>query len=450
MAKAVDVSEIMGKQPFGAFHVRIIALCLFVQFLDGFDQQALAYAAPTLALAWNIKPADLGWVFGFQAFGTGLGSALLGPLADIVGRKKILVLSVAIFGVLSLGTVLLTSVDQLLILRTATGFGLGASLPLTFVIANEFAPMANRARMVAAMACGFAIGGGTGGLLQSVMLPYWQGIFYIGGVVPLVLAVALVVFLPESVRFLAMKGDRQDEVAAILKSVDMELDFPPGTDFSTHTEPRRQGFRPAQLFTEKRASITILLWLTYLVTLTSLNTLNNWLPFALTRVGLFPQIAARITTLFQFGGIAGVLALGWIADRVGYPRVLITAFSFLAIFVAVTGAADGSAVLLSVTVAGMGFCLVGANNTLNAFATTLYPTDIRATGVSWAGSFGRFLSGFGPMVGGFLIANLPIQPVFVIFALPAVCGVFFMLALLQLRRWSLPEKAANVRARIRV
>src|SRR4029077_17946741 len=97
---------------------------------------------------------------------------------------------VTLFGLLSLCTVLLTSVDQLLILRPLTGFGLGAALPLTFVIADEFAHARLRARMIAAMACGFAVGAASGGLLQAEMLPYfgWQGVFFIGGGLAVILA----------------------------------------------------------------------------------------------------------------------------------------------------------------------------------------------------------------------------------------------------------------------
>ncbi len=130
-----------------------------------------------------MSPRDLGPVFSWGAVGTGIGSICMGLLADIWGRKKIIIASVAVFGLLSLCTVLVTSIDQLLILRPLTGFGLGAALPLTFVMANEFAPARIRARMVAAMACGFAIGAASGGLLQAEMVPYfgWQGIFFIGG-----------------------------------------------------------------------------------------------------------------------------------------------------------------------------------------------------------------------------------------------------------------------------
>jgi AAHS family 4-hydroxybenzoate transporter-like MFS transporter len=263
------------------------------------------------------------------------------------------------------------------------------------------------------------------------MVPYfgWQGIFVIGGVVPLLLALALVFFLPESVRYLAAQGGRSDEIARILKTIDPKLDFPQGTEFVLPAEPRKMGAKPIQLFAGGLAATTILLWFTYFMTLASMNTLNNWLPVALNTAGLEQQQALRVTTLFQFGGIGGVLLLGVLADKFGYPRVLIAAFLGLALFVAATGSVGADAWLLAAAVAGTGFCLVGANNTLSAFATTLYPTEVRATGVSWASSFGRLIGAIGPYVGGILLATMALQPVFFIFAVPALCAAVGVLLL---------------------
>jgi AAHS family 4-hydroxybenzoate transporter-like MFS transporter len=449
MSQRIDVAEIIGKQPFGPFHVRIIVLCLAIQFLDGFDTQALAYAAPALRDAWGLGPRDLGPVFSWGAIGSGIGSICMGLMADMFGRKKIMIASVALFGVLSLCTVLVTSIDQLLILRPLTGFGLGAALPLTFVLANEFAPPRMRARMIAAMACGFAIGAASGGLLQAEMVPYfgWQGMFFIGGVVPLLLAVALTFLLPESVRYLAARGGKSDEIARIMKQIDPKLRFAPGTEFVLPAEPRKKGAKPIQLFAGGLAATTVLLWFTYFMTLASMNTLNNWLPVALNTAGLEQQQALRVTTLFQFGGIAGVLLLGVLADRFGYPRVLIAAFVGLALFVAATGSVGADAWLLAAAVAGTGFCLVGANNTLSAFATTLYPTEVRATGVSWASSFGRLLGAIGPYVGGILLATMALQPVFFIFAVPALCAAIGVLLLAYSRRGGEPVGGARAAAK---
>ena len=354
--------------------------------------------------------------------------------------------AVTLFGLLSLATVLVTSVEELMILRPLTGFGLGAALPLTFVMMNEFAPPRIRARMIAAMAWGFAIGA----LLQAELVPYfgWQGIFFVGGVLPLVLAVVLMLMLPESVRYLAARGGNSDEIACILKRINPQLSFPPGTDFvlpseqqgaMTPTSPKVA--KPLQLFARGRATTTILLWFTFLVSLASLNTLIAFLPIVLNDAGLSQPQALRVTTLFQFGGIAGVWSLGYLADKFSYPKVLILAFLGLAFFIAATGSVGSDALLLAAAVTGMGFCLVGANNTLNAFATTLYPTEIRATGVSWASSFGRLVGAIGPYGGGILLATMALQPVFLIFAVPAVCGSISVLLLLRARNDQRPGTA---------
>ena len=356
--------------------------------------------------------------------------------------KKIIITAVTVFGLLSLATVLVMSVEQLMILRPLTGFGLGAALPLTFVMVNEFAPPRIRARMIAAMAWGFAIGAASGGLLQAELVPYfgWQGIFFVGGVLPLVLAIVLMLMLPESVRYLAARGGKSDEIARILKRINPQLSFPSGTEFVLPSEQKGtmppaspKVAKPLQLFARDRAATTILLWLTFLVSLASLNTLIAFLPIVLNDAGLSQPQALRVTTLFQFGGIAGVWCLGYLADKFSYPKVLILAFLGLALFIAATGSLGSDALLLAAAVTGMGFCLVGANNTLNAFATTLYPTEIRATGVSWASSFGRLVGAIGPYGGGILLATMTLQPVFLIFAIPAVCGAISVLLLLRTR-----------------
>src|SRR5207237_5886819 len=198
-SKTVDVSELIGSRSFGAFQLRIVVLCGMVQFLDGFDTQALGYAGPALRAAWHIPPQALGSVFAFGAFGTGLGSIVLGPLADIFGRRKVMIATVALFGALTFFTAFVQTIDALRLWRLLTGFGLGAALPLTFVVANEFAPQRIRALMIAALACGFAIVALSGGLLEAALIPYlgWQAIFYFGGIVPLLLALALLLWLPE-------------------------------------------------------------------------------------------------------------------------------------------------------------------------------------------------------------------------------------------------------------
>lgn len=149
--------------------------------------------------------------------------------------------------------------------------------------------------------------------------------------------------------------------------------------------------------------MTGFLWAVYPVTPGLLNTLNNWLPLAINMAGLPVQRSVLVTTLFQFGGIVGVLSLGAMADRTGYFRVLVSAYRVLALCIAAIGAAGNSPIMLSVALAATGMFLVGANNTLNAFTSTLYPTVIRSTGVPWGSNFGRLTGTAGPYFAGVLL-----------------------------------------------
>jgi AAHS family 4-hydroxybenzoate transporter-like MFS transporter len=287
--------------------------------------------------------------------------------------------------------------------------------------------------MIAVMACGFAIGALSGGLLEAALIPFlgWQAIFYFGGIVPLILALALFLFLPESVRFLVTRRGTSHEIAAILKKMDARLNFAPDTEFVVPAEPEARGFAPLRLFSEGRAAMTMSLWVVYLVTLGLLNTLNNWLPVAINMAGLPVQRSVLMTTLFQFGGIAGVLSLGALADRTGYFRVLVSAYALLAVCIAAIGSVGNAQLALAAAIAGTGVFLIGANNTLNAFASTLYPTVIRSTGVSWGSSFGRLAGSVGPYFAGVLLGALPLGTTFLIFALPALVGSAGILGMLR-------------------
>jgi AAHS family 4-hydroxybenzoate transporter-like MFS transporter len=158
--------------------------------------------------------------------------------------------------------------------------------------------------------------------------------------------------------------------------------------------------------------------------------------------GLPVQRSVLMTTLFQFGGIAGVLSLGAIADRIGYVRVLISAYALLALSIAAIGAVGGAPLALGAAIAATGVFLIGANNTLNAFTSTLYPTVIRSTGVSWGSSFGRLAGSLGPYFAGILLGVLPLGTTFLIFALPALAASLALIGLMRTGSRAVPDSPA--------
>jgi AAHS family 4-hydroxybenzoate transporter-like MFS transporter len=193
--------------------------------LDGFDTQAIAYVAPRITESWGLTPAAFGPIFSAGLIGLALGAFILSPLADRFGRKLILLISTAIFGVFALLTATAASMDQLLLLRLLTGLGLGGAMPNIIALTSEYSPSRLRATLVTIMFCGFPLGSTIGGLIAAPLMEAhdWQGVFVLGGVLPILLLPVLIVVMPESVRFLVARGAPQAKIAPIVRRLGLDV-----------------------------------------------------------------------------------------------------------------------------------------------------------------------------------------------------------------------------------
>src|ERR1700738_5035806 len=218
---AIDVADFIDQQPVGAFQIKLLATCAAVLFLDGFDTQAIGFVAPALAKEWGLSKGALGPVFSAGLFGLMIGALLFGPLADRIGRKRIIILSTLAFGICALVTAFVQDVNTLLAIRFLTGLGLGGAMPNAIALTSEFNPRRRRATMVMIMFCGFSVGAALGGLLAAALIPQfgWRSVFILGGAAPLLLAPILALKLPESVRFLALTGSANERVAQLAGAI---------------------------------------------------------------------------------------------------------------------------------------------------------------------------------------------------------------------------------------
>jgi AAHS family 4-hydroxybenzoate transporter-like MFS transporter len=253
----VDVAQFIEQQPVGGFQVRLLLTCAAVLFLDGFDTQAIGYVAPALAKEWGLTKAALGPVFSAGLFGLMIGALVFGPLADRIGRKKIIIFSTLAFGLGRLVTAFIQDVNTLLGIRFLTGLGLGGAMPNAVAMTSEYSPHRRRATMVMIMFCGFSVGAALGGLLAAALIPQfgWRSVFVVGGVAPLLLAPILALRLPESVRFLALTGRAPERVAELLARINPKAAFAPGTQFTVH-EPHLAGLPVLHLFRDGRTQPT--------------------------------------------------------------------------------------------------------------------------------------------------------------------------------------------------
>src|SRR6266478_1371356 len=283
---SIDVAAFIDAQPVGGFQIRLLLTCAAVLFLDGFDTQAIGYVAPALAKEWGLTKGALGPVFSAGLFGLMIGALVFGPLADRVGRKKIIILSTLAFGVGALVTAFVQDVNTLLAIRFLTGLGLGGAMPNAIAMTSEFNPRRRRATMVMIMFCGFSVGAALGGFLAAALIPHlgWRSVFVVGGVAPLLLVPILALQLPESVRFLALTGRANERVAQLLGFIAPKAALAPATQFVIH-EPELAGIPVLHLFKEGRTPVTLLLWVVFFMSLLDLYFLSNWLPTVLNDLG---------------------------------------------------------------------------------------------------------------------------------------------------------------------
>ncbi|MBR1177178.1 MFS transporter [Bradyrhizobium sp. KB893862 SZCCT0404] len=428
---AIDVTTTIEEAPFGRFQVLIIALCAWIALLDGFDTQAIAYVAPVVAEQWNLSVSAFGPIFGAGLIGLAIGAFVFSPVADRFGRRRVILLSVLLFGACALATTWASSLNELLVCRLLTGLGLGGAMPNIIALTSEYAPARLRAMLIAIMFCGFPLGSTLGGFVSAPLMSSfgWQSVFLLGGLLPLGTIIVLAIWLPESIRFLVARGGEDKAAASLLLRLNPAAGVSKTSSFVV-ADPPATGFPVTHLFLEGRAAMTALLWAAFFMNLLVMYFLVNWLPSLLKASGLPINIAILSTAILNLGGVLGALTLGRMADRLDPCLVLGGAYATSAMFIVVIAAgADTLWVLMTATFLA-GFGIVGAQIGMNALAAGLYPTAVRSTGVGWALGVGRIGSIIGPVVGGLLLgAGWTAQSVVLAATVPALLASLSVFAL---------------------
>jgi MFS transporter, AAHS family, 4-hydroxybenzoate transporter len=443
-ADTIDVADFIDRQPVGRYQIGLLLICATVLFVDGFDTQAIGYVAPAVAQDWKLARGALGPVFGAGLFGLMIGALVLGPIADRIGRRRIIIVCTAAFGIGTLATIFASDVSSLLTIRFLTGLGLGGAMPNAVALTSEFSPQRRRATMIMTMFCGFSIGAAVGGLLAAALIPAfgWRSVFVVGGVVPLLLVPFLLVRLPESIRFLALSGRANDGVAALLAQIAPSVRHPAGTRFVVQ-EIKLPGIPVVHLLRGGRVWVTLALWSLFFMSLLDLYLLSNWLPTVLNDLGASVSAAAVIGSMLQVGGVIGALTLGQFIDRFSFRALALTYF-IASIAVASIGFSGHSIPLTTIAIFCAGFCIIGGQGASNALSATSYPTAIRSTGVGWALGIGRVGSIVGPLVGGIMLTQrMSNESVFVAAAVPALCASLAAFALSRIAAASKPTELAN-------
>src|SRR6476646_4478086 len=206
MAEVVQVSRLLDQRGLSSFHFNLIFWCVLLSLIDGYDIAAIAFAAPHLVREWGLKPGALGPVFSASLIGILFGSALFGWVGDRYGRKAALVWSNLLFGVFTLAAAYATNLDQMFWLRLIAGIGIGGVIPNVVAINAESAPRKLRATLAIIEVGCVPIGGAILGIISAVFVPThgWPILFQVGGIVPIVIGIAAIFGLPESIKYMAL------------------------------------------------------------------------------------------------------------------------------------------------------------------------------------------------------------------------------------------------------
>jgi MFS transporter, AAHS family, 4-hydroxybenzoate transporter len=403
--RTVNVTELIDERRFGRFQFLVALWCGFLVIIDGFDIGTTAYVVPVMAPQWHVSPAGFGPVFLSTLVGVLLGTLAAGPLADRFGRKRVALGAVVTFGMFEIATLLVGAITPFIIVRFLTGLGIGALMPISIALTAEYAPRRIRTTMTAIMYLGFPIGVGTGGFIAAEIIPAygWQSMFVIGGAVPLILLPLAAMALPESIRFLVVRGERPGEVARLLNKLTGSSDYT-ANDGYTIAEERTRGFPVKQLFADGRGGATSLLWVAFFCNLLIIYSLNAWLPTVLKETGVPLETTFRLTGSLSWGGVASILLLGPVVDRLGATSVVTCLFIGAAIAVVGIGWSGGSVPLLAISIIAAGGCITAGQSFCNILAAALYPTTMRSTGIAWALGVGRAGTMLGPIVGSLMLA----------------------------------------------
>ena len=420
-AVTVDVGDVIDNSPLVPLHYTIFTLCALCMIMDGFDVQALGYAVPSIAKDWSISPALFGAVAGYTNTGVLLGQLSFTMIADRVGRRPVLVMGTLAFAVLVILTGLTQNITQLKIMRLLGGMALGSIIPNATALFSELSPRVARIRLLTWLGIGFTAGAAIAGFVANWLIPAfgWRSVFYFGGVAPIVIAVMMIVWLPESLTFLTLKQRRLDYVGTWLRRINPAVHISSSTRFVVHEEAK-QGVPFMHLFRDKRGLVTLMLWVVFFLNLFNLYSLAFWIPTIVTASG-YAKSAILVGTMLQVGGTVSPFLFAWLVMRKGFIPVLAATFVVAAIAIAFIGQPGISLALLVTIVFIAGACVVGSQPSLNALAATYYPTSLRSTGVGWALGIGRAGSIVGPvMTGQFLALKWPPHDIFLALSIPAL------------------------------
>ena len=424
-----SLNDFIDKGSITSQQILVVALCFLFNMLDGFDITAMAVVASSVSLDLNLTDDLLGWIFSFALAGMMVGAMILAPMADIIGRRALIILSLILVGLSIFLTSKADNLTLFILLRFISGMGAGALLACQASLAAEYSPEKYRAMSVALVTAGYP----TGAMMTSVVAGYilpdygWRAMFVFGGTITLGMVIVAWLMIPESLKYLLEK--RPTNALEKINRILQKLKHSPieqlpeliknDENKTTLLSNMRMLLSPAY----RRLSLT--LWTAFFCAFGTLYFLMSWIPKLMENAGYDLSAGRDAFLLFNLGGVIGIYLLGFLSIKLKLTNLIFNLSIASAISMIVFAYAPNELNTLLFLLLVIGILQQSAFTGLYGVAAKAYPTEIRSTGVGWAIGLGRTGAVVGPALAGYLIlAGYDMSANFIFFSIPMViCGL---------------------------
>ena len=423
-----NMNELIDQGSVSSQQILVVILCFIFNMLDGFDITAMAVVASSVSQDLNLTDALLGWIFSFALAGMMFGAMVLAPVADIIGRRALIILSLILVGVSILLTARADSLTLFIILRFISGMGAGALLACQASLAAEYSPERYRALSVALVTAGYPTGAMMTSVIAGLILPDygWRSMFIFGGLITLAMVLVAWLMIPESLKYLIEKRpvNALQKINKILRKLKQNpIDVLPQLSNTDSVKASLTG-NMRMLLSPKYRRLSLTLWTSFFCAFATLYFLMSWIPKLMENAGYDMAAGRNAFFLFNMGGVIGIYLLGYLSVRWKLTNLIFNLSLASAVSMIVFALAPNELNVLLVLIVMIGILQQSAFTGLYGVAAKAYPTEIRSTGVGWAIGLGRTGAVVGPALAGYLIlAGYDMSANFIFFSAPMiVCG----------------------------
>jgi putative MFS transporter len=424
-----SIAARLERLPYSNWHITVTALLGAAIFFDGFDALTTAYVLPVISRLWHIPPQSIGGLISISNVGQAIGALIFGWVAERVGRVNAARMTIALYAAMSLACAFTSNYQELFWCRLIEGIGLGGEIPVASTYISEILRADRRGGSFLSYQLIFPVGLLGAGIAGAIVVPTlgWQWMFIIGAV-PAIIALFLRRYCPESPRWLASRG-RFDEADRIMTEIERKVShngerpLPPPEPLVMQNLGAKTRWR--ELFEGRYRARTFLVWILWAATYLVSQGMQSWVPTLYRDVYHLPlQQALNYAVAAPVGTVIGAFFCAILIDHTGRRLWFIGAYALLVaglLWLWLGGAETAYGMML-----GYGFCSLWTGSvsmSIFLYTAEIYPTRMRALGISWATFWLRIAATIGPLLVGFILPAYGIGGVFFLFSVITAIGL---------------------------